>query len=177
LPSLVVTETYSHLFGKEVLDAKYPHLVGEIIGVLTKTAIGRPSKVSKEKDKEGQLVYAGPDFNRPLTAEFNQLGWRRRKVFYPDQKRYFIDVDFFKDRVGLELQMGKYAFVLHDLYKFQYLFALDEIDVGVEIVPAASLQKRMYSGPASFESIITAIRSHARNEPPMPLWFIGIDVQ
>ena len=176
VPTLVVSETHSHLFGKEILDSKYPHIVGEILEILATTSIMEPSKVSKEKGRRGQVVYAGPDFNKPLGREFKQRGWAARKVFYQNQKRYYIDVDFYKERIGLEIQMGKYAFVLHDLYKFQYLFGLDQLDVGVEIVPAASLQRRMYSGPATFESVMTAVCSHARNEPPIPLWFIGIDV-
>lgn len=167
------------MFGAEVLEHSYSNLKSEIEQVITTTYIPLPSKTSKEKTKAGQVVYSGRDFNAPLEMAFRERGWQKRRATYPEQARFFIDVDFCKEKVGLEIQFGKYAFVQHDFYKFLYLFALDvenQIDVGVEVVPSANLQRRMYTGPANFESIVAAMKSHPRNEPPMPLWILGIDI-
>jgi len=102
-------------------------------------------------------------------------------VHYPGQSRFYIDVDFAKAQLAVEVQFGKYAFVQHDFAKFRYLFETSEpslrIDVGIEVIPSASLQKKMYSGPASFESVTTSLLAHARNDPAVPLWILAIDVK
>ena len=51
--------------------------------------------------------------------------------------------DFVKDRVAVEVQFDKYAFVAHDLFvKHQSFYVSDIIDVGIEILP----MKEMSSG-------------------------------
>lgn len=66
-----------------------------------------------------------------------------------------------------------------DLYNLLYLFGLDEerrIDVGIIVIPSDDLHFKMPSGVGKFSSIITAIRSHDRNDPPFPALIFGIDV-
>jgi hypothetical protein len=179
--SILVVDSYSHMFGEAVLDALHAGLKAEVVRVLLSTSIRAPTKLSREKTKTGRTVWSGKDFNVPLAQALRPLGWDRRKVYFEDEGRYFIDVDFAKDGVALELQFGKYAFVQHDFSKFRYLFeARDErgrIDVGIEVVPSAALQRKMYTGPANFESVVASLRAHARNDPPVPIWLIAIDVE
>jgi hypothetical protein len=181
MPRLKIVDSHSHMFGQAVLDALHPGPKKELVRVITTTPIGAATKQSMEKTKPGKTVWSGKDFNLPLASEFRKLGWDRRKVFYQDQDRYFIDVDFAKGKVGLEMQFGKYAFVQHDFSKFRYLFeARDQdrrVDVGVEVVPSAGLQRLMYTGPASFESVLASLVAHARNDPPVPIWLLAIDVE
>ena len=55
--------------------------------------------------------------------------------------------DFVKDRVAVEVQFGKYAFVAHDLFvKHLSFYVSDVIDVGVEILPMKELEQDMSSG-------------------------------
>ena len=52
--------------------------------------------------------------------------------------------DFVKDRIAVEIQFGKYAFVVYDLFvKHMAFFVGDVIDVGVEILPMKELQQHM----------------------------------
>ena len=52
--------------------------------------------------------------------------------------------DFVKERVAVEVQFGKYAFVAYDLFvKHLAFYVRDEIDVGVEILPMKSMQAEM----------------------------------
>lgn len=56
--------------------------------------------------------------------------------------------DFVKDRVALEVQFGKYAFVAYDLFvKHLAFYVRDKIDVGIEILPMKSLQQHLSSAP------------------------------
>lgn len=167
------------MFGEAVLDQLHSALKREVVDVLTTTPIGERTKPSAEKTKHGLLVWSGKDFNVPLGSAFRDRGWTKRKVFFPEQRRYFIDVDYCKDEVAVEIQFGKYAFVQHDFSKFRYLFEATgdgRIDVGVEVVPSATLQRQMYTGPANFESVVASLRAHARNDPAVPVWLLAIEV-
>lgn len=181
MPIIRVVDSYSHMFGEQVLDQLHPVLKAEVIEILTTTPIAAPTKVSREKTRQGKIVWSGKDFNDPLGQEFRRRGWERRKVFFPDQARYFIDVDYCKAAVAVEVQFGKYAFVQHDFSKFRYLFQerddRNRIDVGVEVVPASALQRKMYTGPANFESVVASLRAHARNDPAVPVWLLSIDIE
>ena len=56
--------------------------------------------------------------------------------------------DFVKERVAVEVQFGKYAFVAYDLFvKHMAFYVGDVIDVGVEILPMKTLQKWMSLSP------------------------------
>lgn len=55
--------------------------------------------------------------------------------------------DFVKDRVAVEVQFGKYAFVAHDLFVKHLSFYVSEIiDVGIEILPMKELEREMSFG-------------------------------
>ena len=181
MPQIQIVDAYSHMFGEAVLDQLHPGLKGEVVRILTNKPVAGRTKPSAEKTKIGKLVWSGKDLNGPLGGEFRRSGWVRRKVFYAGQSRYFIDVDYCKSGVAVEIQFGKYAFVQHDFSKFRYLFEEANegyrIDAGIEVVPAASLQRQMYTGPANFESVVASLRAHARNDPAVPIWLLAIDVE
>lgn len=181
MPKVRIVDSYSHMFGEAVLDQLHRDLRAEVVDIITSTPIGRRTKASAEKTKQGKLVWSGKDFNDPLGKEFRSRGWHKRKVFYPGQSRHFIDVDYCKRQVAVEIQFGKYAFVQHDFSKFRYLFEESNddyrIDVGIEVVPSAALQRQMYTGPANYESVVASLRAHARNDPAVPVWLLAIDVQ
>jgi hypothetical protein len=181
MPKLRITDTYSHMFGEAVLDRLHPDLKAEVVRVVTATPIQVASKRSREKTKGGRTVWSGKDFNEPLGRELNRIAWEKRRVVFPNQSRYFIDVDFAKRGVALEIQFGKYAFVQHDFSKFRYLFETPDeslrIDVGIEVVPSLGLQRQMYTGPASFDSVVASLTAHARNDPAVPIWLIAIHVE
>lgn len=181
MPRARIVDSHSHMFGEAVLDGLFPDMKAEVIKILAEVPVPAKSKVSKEKTKKGQLIWTGPDFNKPLGEAFKNLGWKKRRLYYPGQSQYYIEVDFCKGRVGVEAQFGKYSFVQHDFAKFQYLLEeADEskrIDVGIEIVPCAALQREMYTGPANFESVVMSMKARARNDPPVPIWLLAIDVE
>jgi len=172
MPQLTLVDSYSHLFGEEIVRQRFPDVAADIDGL--EGLLLPPPTASKEKTKVGKLVYRGENFNPPIAAYLVDRGWRK----YPLPFRG--EVDFKKGRVALEAQFGKYSFVAYDLNKFQDLFAVPEpegIDVGIEIIPSSSLAKKMYTGVASFNSEVASIRSRGRSQPPMPIWIIGVDVQ
>jgi len=83
--------------------------------------------------------------------------------------------DFVKDRVAVEVQFGKYAFVAYDLFvKHLAFYVGDRIDVGVEILPMKSLQSQMSLGVAYYEGEFYNVVRQGRGVPAVPLVLIGI---
>jgi len=97
-----------------------------------------------------------------------------KKNALPTLSRYS-QCDFVKDRVAIEVQFGKYAFVAYDLFvKHLAFYVRDQIDVGIEILPMKSLQAEMSSGPGYYEGELYNVIRNGRGVPAVPLVMIGI---
>jgi hypothetical protein len=84
--------------------------------------------------------------------------------------------DFVKDRVAVEVQLGKYSSVTCDLFAKQIAFYIgDYIDVGVEIMAMKSLQSQMSSGVAYYEGELYNVVRQGRGVPAVPLVLVGVD--
>ena len=81
-----------------------------------------------------------------------------------------------KDKVLVEVQFGKYAFMFYDLAKFQFFYNREKADVGVEIVPSYYLHRNMSTGVSYGEQLIYDIKRLERNFPSVPVKIILIDV-
>ena len=119
--------------------------------------------------------------NSKLTAEMinQRMSIDQQKQFMDGkgEKYYqgFTEADFFKDRVSIEVQFGKYSFVQYDMFvKHAADYMHDRIDLGIEIVPMKSLEKEMSSGPSNYERNLHEILRQGRIFPPVPLILIGI---
>lgn len=199
-----IIEKYSHLNGLEYLLVHKKHLWEEIENVIMRVnAEECKTKVSKEKNKKGELLYSPIEMNKRFASFLKQRGWTERRVNYwvtkseklirktiampPEEQKKEIEeageiailsynqTDFVKDRVAIEVQFGKYAFVAYDLFvKHLAFFVGDIIDVGIEILPMKSLQNKMSSGVAYYESELYNILRQGRGVPAVPLVLIGI---
>ena len=144
--------------------------------------------------------------NEAIATGFNACGWQdRRQHFYvtsdaqilkqiysldADAQRDAIEeaglrpirsynqTDFVKDRVAVEVQFGKYAFVAHDLFvKHMAFFVSDLIDVGIEVLPMKELELHMSSGVPYFERDLLNIIRQGRGVPAVPLVLLGVAPQ
>ena len=80
-----------------------------------------------------------------------------------------------KDRVAIEVQFGKYAFVAYDLFvKHLAFYVRGEIDAGIEILPVKSLQQQMSSGPGYYEGELYNVIRNGRGVPAVPLVVAGV---
>lgn len=83
--------------------------------------------------------------------------------------------DYVKDRVAVEVQFGKYAFVAFDIFvKHMAFFIGDVIDVGIEILPMKELQAEMSSGPGYYEGELYNLIRQGRSTPAVPLVLLGV---
>ena len=198
-----VAARYSHLNGEEFLLVHHPDLWSEILEVIDAVdAEACRTKVSRERTMRGRRLYSPIDMNKAMEAEFKQRGWsQRRQGFWvtsddrvvrrtvslpPDQQKSVIEsagrepiysynqTDFVKDRVAVEVQFGKYAFVAHDLFvKHMAFFVSDVIDVGVEILPMKELERNMSSGVPYYERDLLNVLRQGRGVPAVPWFSLG----
>jgi len=199
-----IVQTYSHLNGLEYLLVHKRHLWEEIQSVVEEVnAADCRTKVSRERQKLGELKYSPIALNKAFAKLLRAKGWVESRVSYwvtcdvklirqtlykaPDEQKCEIlqageeaifsynQTDFVKERVALEVQFGKYAFVAYDLFvKHLAFYVRDEIDVGVEILPMKSMQSEMSSGPAYYEGELYNVIRNGRGVPAVPLVMIGI---
>lgn len=83
--------------------------------------------------------------------------------------------DFVRNRVAIEVQLGKYAFVAYDLFvKHLAFYVQDEIDVGIEILPTKLMQQQMSFGIAYYEGELYNVIRNGRSVPAVPLVILGM---
>jgi hypothetical protein len=200
-----IAETYSHLNGLEFLLVHKPTLWQEIQSVISAVEATKcRTKVSKEKTMRGKLLFSPIEMNAAFKRLLRKSSWEESRVSYwvtrseklirktltmsaEEQKREieaagetpifsYNQTDFVKDRVAVEVQFGKYAFVAYDLFvKHLAFYVGDRIDVGVEILPMKSLQSQMSSGVAYYEGEFYNVVRQGRGVPAVPLVLIGIE--
>lgn len=199
-----IVERYSHLNGEEFLLVHSPDLWQEIKDVITSVdAEACKTKVSRERNRVGEMLYSPEDMNKAFAAGFRAKGWEQeRRSFYvtsnrdlmrriwhlsaSEQKQRIEDAglepistynqtDFVKNRIGVEVQFGKYSFVAHDIFvKHMSFFVSDAIDVGIEILPMKELEMQMSSGVAYYERDLLNIIRQGRGVPAVPLVLMGV---
>ncbi|MDO9302303.1 MAG: BglII/BstYI family type II restriction endonuclease, partial [Anaerolineales bacterium] len=142
------------------------------------------TKISKEKTKQGKELYSPIDMNNHFQKEFQNRGFKELRDTYtikiPNSdvaiSGAYKQVDFVKEKVLVEVQFGKYAFMFYDMAKFQYFFNENKADVGIEIVPCHSLHKGMSSGVSYGEQLVYDIERLKRHFPAVPVKVILVDV-
>jgi hypothetical protein len=179
-----IVYTYSHLGGEEILMVRHPGLDQEILDVIAEIPNPGRGKESKEKTKDGKMLYAPKELNQLFRDSFHARGWNEIKdqfeIKLPDYphviKGCFKQCDFRKGPVAIEVQFGKYAFMFYDLAKFQYFYNTGEIALGVEIVPCHFLQKQMSSGVSYGEQLVYDLERLSKNFPSVPVKIILVDM-
>lgn len=175
---------YSHLGGSEILKVRYPDIEREINEIIAKTILQKKTKVSKEKAMKGRLLYSPKELNSKFKEGFRKLGYKELRDTYtisiPNYRKEVIgafkQIDFVKERVLVEAQFGKYAFMFYDMAKFQYFFNENKADVGVEIVPCHAMHKQMSTGVSYGEQLVYDIERLKRHFPAVPVKVILIDI-
>lgn len=178
-----VVYEYSHLGGSEIMQVRYPILLQEIYQVIAGVHAQR-TKESREKTKAGRLLYSPIQMNNEFKRLFDTLGYREIRDVYtitiPNSDTSvpgaFKQVDYVKDKVLVEVQFGKYAFMFYDMAKFQYFFNERKADVGIEILPCHALHHEMSSGVSYGEQLVYDIERLRRHFPAVPIQVILVDV-
>lgn len=178
-----IRHEYSHLGGREIVQARFPTLAREVVTVVSRAKVPPKTKKSREKTMRGKMLYSPEALNSSLDVAFRRLGWKRKRVNLEisvpgliSNIRPFKEVDYFKNRIAAEVQFGKYFAMQYDLQKFQFFYNRDEIDAGIELVPMSSLSRQMSTGVSYYEMLVGDLARMGRTFPPVPVWVIGLDI-
>ncbi|MBN8835615.1 MAG: restriction endonuclease [Niastella sp. SCN 39-18] len=201
-----IAQKYSHLNGEEYLIVHHNNLYKEIKEVIASIDADKlRTKISKEKRKIGNSLLSPIELNEAFNNEFYKRKWEESRYNYyitlnrelmeksvlmsaKEQKEFLIangekepiysynQTDFVKDKIAVEVQFGKYAFVAFDLFvKHMLFYSGGVINLGIEILPTKKMQAQMSSGVAYYEGEVYNVMRQGRNSPPVPLLILGIE--
>jgi hypothetical protein len=161
------------------------------------------TKISKEKNMIGRVLFSPGALNSCFADGFAKADWKESRTSYwvtddyklirktlhmePDAQKREIEsagkraifsynqTDFVKNRVAVEVQLGKYSFIAYDLFvKHLAFFVGDQIDLGIEVLAMKTMQEHMSSGPGYYEGALYDLARQGRGVPAVPLILIGI---
>ena len=149
------------------------------------------TKKSKEVTMVGKMLYSPVDFNLEFKKYFTPHSWTNFKVQCDYSNSYYVgnfkpksigrtpfrDMDFVKGKVGVEVQFGKYAFMVYNVCAKMTIFnKLAGIEVGVEIVPVKDLADEMSSGVSYFEQFVWDLNNRGVSDIDLPVLILGIAI-
>ena len=165
-----IVAKYDFNGGKKFVEENYKEELQEIIQVINLIdASLYKTKESVEKTMMGQMLFSPAELNKAFKKEFEKFNWSHHKVecayefgefledYIPAKEskvKPFRDMDFLKPnkKIGVEVQFGKYAFMVYNVCAKMTIFKkLGIINAGIEIVPVKNFADEMSTGVSYFE--------------------------
>lgn len=186
-----VAGVYSFNGGEEAVTKTYPDLMVEVNDALKEVdSTKHKTKESTEKTMMGRMLFNPRSLNDAFKKVFAKRGWVSVRVSctYPTTfylKGYkvrsanrgaFREMDFVKEKLGIEVQFGKYAFMVYNVCAKMTIFhKLGYINHGIEIVPVKAFADEMSTGVSYFEQFIWVFESRGVSNIDIPVLILGID--
>lgn len=189
---MIIAGKYLFNDGEKFIQKHYKDLLKEI-----KTIIGRvdanlyKTKKSREKTMRGKILFNPKELNEAFKNQFLKFGWKGQKVSCKYPKRYYMqnfkpknlnkgafrEMDFIKRQLGVEVQFGKYAFMVYNVCAKMTIFnKLGYINAGVEIVPIKQFADEMSTGVSYFEQFVWDLEKRGVSDIDIPVLVFGIDI-
>ena len=188
---MIIAAEYSFNDGHSIQET-HPHLLQEVRDIIAAVdASLHKTKESKEITMPGKMLYSPSSLNSAFAQGFESKGWEKKRVrcqyptnyylpgYSPKQMRpAFREMDFLKERLGIEVQFGKYAFMVYNVCAKMTIFRnLGYIDAGIEIVPVKSFADEMSTGVSYFEQFVWDLEQRGVADIDIPVLIFGIDVE
>jgi len=181
---------YSFNGGREVIETKFLAELAEIKRLIASIDSAEcKTKISREKTMPGRRLYSPRALNKAFKMTFSAQSWETYRVSCTYPTEYYVsdyqpdtpvsgtfrEMDFVKNRVGVEVQFGKYAFMVYNVCAKMTIFHnCDVIDVGVEIVPVKAFAAEMSTGVSYFEQIVWDLEKRGVADIDIPVLILGI---
>jgi hypothetical protein len=180
-----IVATYSFNDGGPFIDTHFSNELHEIKeAIYSVDADAAKTKTSREVTMQGRMLYSPIGLNRALLDDrLYQQGWTKPRIDYettvPETGltyRGFIEGDGLKNKLGLEVQFGKYAFLGWDVLGKMPIFAQrGYFTAGVEVVPMAKFRRgQMSTGIGCFEQIKALLEYRGVSDLDIPVLILGI---
>jgi hypothetical protein len=187
-----IVARYSFNNGAEEVSKRYPKLLAEIEAVVASIDAHRhKTKESEEITMMGTMLFNPSALNKQFKSEFKSRGWEPEKIYCEYSTEYYVEgyqptalrgakpyreMDFLKEKLGVEVQFGKYAFMVYNVCAKMTIFKnLGPIDCGVEIVPVRGFTQEMSTGVAYFEQFTWDLKNRGTGNIDIPVLILGID--
>ncbi len=181
-----IAKIYSHKDGLEYIKERHAAALQDIqAAVAACDAVACLRKVTEEQTKP-PLLYSPVAMNASLKLYLSERGWT---IKAPDSKKgfreprlnfgggRFREMDGIKDKVGLEIQFGKYAFMGYDIFAKMPIFAKKGmIECGIEVVAMPSVVKVMSTGVSSFAQVVLDMEIRGVADIDLPTIVVGMDL-
>lgn len=190
---MFIAGRYSFHGGEEFIQQHYPHLLHQIETVILGIdAEACKTKTSNEKTMPGKMLYSPEALNKAFKAAFKNFGWKPKKEFCdysteyytpqyhpkivkPSRQRPYREMDFLKEKLGVEVQFGKYAFMVYNVCAKMTIFRnLGYINAGIEIVPVKQFVDEMSTGVSFFEQFTWDLKQRGEADIDIPVLILGI---
>ena len=172
-----VISEFSQKDGKGYISKHFPDELQEVYDIIKSVQLSQfRTKVSKEKTMPGKMLYSPISLNKEYKKRFNAKRWFRKRIPLPFGRGAFREMDFLKNRLGVEVQFGKYAFMAYNVSAKMTIFHNHNvIDAGIEIVPVKRMADLMSSGVSYFEQIKWDLENRGVADIDIPVIVMGID--
>jgi hypothetical protein len=183
-----IAAQFSFKDGFREITSRHPELFAEVKKAIHSIA----PELSECKSRHGrsrveQKLYDPVMLSKAFKGELYPKGWKRVLVDCefptPDYidgsirsglKGAFRDLDFVKDRLGVELHLCHLP-VCSVCAKMTIFRNLGFIDCGIEIVPVKALALEMSSGVSYFEQFVWDLESRGVADIDIPVLILGVD--
>lgn len=187
---LRIVGEYSFAGGAEFVTGNFPGQLEEIRDAVAQIdATQHKTKVSAEKTMPGRMLYSPRTLNDKFKEILTPAGWVHYKVPCQYDTKYYLegyeptttkkfpfrDMDFVKDGLGVEVQFGKYSFMVYNVAAKMTIFRnLGIIKGGIEIVPVKELADEMSTGVSYFEQFCWDLDQRGVSNIDTPVLVLGI---
>ncbi len=169
-------EIYSYRFAEEILQhSKYENGWGEVIDVISNAPLFiYPGKSRRNPRLDVVQQVMNTYFDRRLAVD---LGWEYHPLA-TDIRKSGLKADFRKTfddlTIQVEVQFGNAARWYSDIFKFQTAYSQSMINLGLCVIPMASLARRIDSNVVQFERTRRELPS-AELSITLPIILAGIE--
>jgi hypothetical protein len=185
-----IAGVYSFNGGKDVVETRFAAELIEVERTIAVIDSGKLKiKTSREKTMPGRKLYSPRALNKAFKTEFEGRGWHNHRVVCEYPAQYYVagyqmdspssgafrEMDFVKKSVGVEVQFGKYAFMVYNVCAKMTIFhKLDVIDVGIEVVPLKEFADEMSTGVSYFEQFVWDLEQRGVSDIDIPVLILGV---
>jgi phage anti-repressor protein len=150
-----IVAEFSFKNGKEFIQKHHGTELKEVKEIISLVDASRfKIKISKEKTMKGRELYSPVALNKEFKRLFKEREWQTRRIqvktYVPainQEHKGFREMDAVKNKLGVEIQFGKYAFMVYNVAAKMTIFSkLGIIDSGIEVVPMLSFADDMSTG-------------------------------
>ncbi len=182
---MIIKDVYSHKGGLEYIKKNHPNELTDVYEAINNIDVAKALSKKSEEPNKPALIFSPVNLNSQLKKFFNKKGWTKtdasKKKGFVEPKIKFADnqfreMDGIKNKVGLEVEFGKYSYMAYDMFSKMPIFKNHKlIKCGIELVVSHKMIKHMSSGVSSFKQIVLDCKERGTADIDIPVLILGFE--